>query len=127
MQYLTYKNILKIKRKNINSILKRAKTVVNNQEHVVFFDFIYNFSKGELLKNNTKIALSLTEKTLLEALLKAKGAELSRETLAVLTDNEDNPRVVDVQITRLRKKIETDPKLPNIIKTISRSLITVLN
>jgi two-component system phosphate regulon response regulator OmpR len=98
----------------INSLLKRASVAAPAVDTVNFSDLTYSFAKGQLSKAQDKIALSLTEKTLLEALLKADGHPVSREELASLTDNTDHPRAVDVQINRLRKKLGDK----DIIKTI---------
>ena len=65
-------------------------------------------------------SLSLTsgENALLHALAKNYGQILDRDQLAALCDIDSGERTIDVQITRLRRKIESDPKLPKNIQTI---------
>ena len=58
------------------------------------------------------------EKKLLDALLSKTGQALSRENLARELDMDGSDRTIDVQITRLRKKIEANPKSPRLIQTV---------
>jgi two-component system phosphate regulon response regulator OmpR len=46
------------------------------------------------------------------------GEAISREELAELTGAEGNARAIDVQVTRLRKKIEDDPRMPRHLQTV---------
>ncbi|WP_028879745.1 response regulator transcription factor [Terasakiella pusilla] len=65
--------------------------------------------------------LSSTEFTLLQAFMDHPNRILSRDQLLDLVHGDNTPafdRSIDVQITRLRKKIENDPKTPKFIKTV---------
>ncbi|MDD9901080.1 MAG: helix-turn-helix domain-containing protein, partial [Alphaproteobacteria bacterium] len=66
----------------------------------------------------THQALTQSEQSLLSALLSRRGETVSREELAQMCDMDAAERTVDVQITRLRKKVEPDPKAPKYIQTV---------
>ncbi len=77
----------------------------------------YNQKTKQLTKNKQDIYLSDTEQKLLELFLQNNNQILTRERLSVLM-GELNSRSIDVQIARLRNKIEDDSKNPKYIKTI---------
>ena len=88
-----------------------------------FDDWIYNSSKLSLEKKSDGSHVDLTsgECEILEIFLKSNGRALSREYLFEQTrgDNFDSyDRSIDIQVTRLRKKLEDDPKNPRLFKTI---------
>lgn len=62
--------------------------------------------------------LTAAETALLAALARRPGEALSREALAEEAQVGGNVRTVDVQMTRLRRKIERDPKYPRYIQTV---------
>lgn len=68
--------------------------------------------------NGAVIHLTSVETRLLEALARQSGKILTRDELARLCGVDGNDRTVDVQITRLRKKIEEDSRYPRFIQTI---------
>ncbi len=82
-----------------------------------FGNSYYDFHTKELIKNKEVIKLSSTEQKLLEVLISRNGEILSRDELSNMMD-EINPRSIDVQIVRIRGKIEEDPKSPKHLKTI---------
>lgn len=99
----------------INNILKRTSKANNN---IVNFDnFSFNLSKNELYKDNILIKLTDTEIKILNIFFTNINIVLNREDLCKMLNGIDE-RSIDVQITRLRKKIETDPKNPKFLKTI---------
>ena len=71
-----------------------------------------------LKKNNEDIYLTQGEKNLLYLLAKKQNSNVSREILAEGNQNESDLRKVDVQITRIRQKIENNPKKPHFIQTV---------
>ncbi len=83
-------------------------------------DLSYSLEKKTLTNTKTHTIISLTtaEKTLLDFFSSHIGQPISREELGSLTQQKDNMRAVDVQITRLRKKIEPDPKKPQHLQTV---------
>ena len=90
----------------------------NINMHVKFGDYIFNMSNQELKKNNHIVYLTEGENNLITKLVKKKNNFVLREELAEKEFDETELRKVDVQITRLRQKIEKNPKQPQFIKTI---------
>ena len=71
-----------------------------------------------LLRGEDAIRLTTAESTLLGLLAERPGTVLSRETLTEKVGIAGGVRAVDVQVTRLRRKIEPDPKLPRYLQTV---------
>lgn len=83
--------------------------------------FVIKPEQYEIYHNGRRLDLTLKEYELLEILLRNKGRVLKRDyLLQVLWDYADsvNSRVLDVQISKLRDKIETDSRNPRYIKTV---------
>ncbi len=74
--------------------------------------------RGELIDGDERLPLTQVERTLLKALSSKKGEVVSREELARISEMDAAERTIDVQITRLRKKIGEDPKQPKYIQTV---------
>ena len=85
---------------------------------VIFGSFVYNISTLQLKKGSNDIYLTEGENKLLLKLIDKKNAVVLREELSDSNFDENELRKVDVQITRLRQKIEKNPKQPHFIKTI---------
>ena len=85
---------------------------------IIFGDFSFNLNTLQLKKNSDIIYLTEGENKLLLKLIYKKNDIVLREDLAEQDLDENELRKIDVQITRLRQKIETNPKQPNFIKTI---------
>lgn len=100
----------------IHSILRRAQSIAKT-ESVCFGPYTYKITGGILLKEEEPVSLTTAEQELLRALAQKPNQVLSREELADLLKT-DNIRTIDVQITRLRKKIEADIKNPLYIQTV---------
>ena len=84
----------------------------------------YDVLKGELWEGNTQIRLTSTEAELMRIFSKNIGQPLSRIDLVTQMGREEvnaKDRAIDVQITRLRKKIETNPKEPRYLQTVRGS------
>lgn len=77
----------------------------------------YNLQTKEFKKFDEEIVLSSTEQKLLEILLECRGAHVSREELSKRMGGLSE-RSIDVQIVRLRSKVEDDPKKPKFLQTI---------
>lgn len=104
----------------VHAILRRvaAKPVVAN-EVLRFGKWTLDLERGELVDGDAgRLPLTQVEHTLLKALSSKKGEVINREELAVLCEMDSAERTIDVQITRLRKKLEEDPKLPKYIQTV---------
>jgi len=100
----------------IKNILEKTKS--KNQRRVVSFSNI-NIDLNKLLIINKKqeYKINNTEKIILEKMINSPGETFSREKIGKLI-NIDKERSIDVIITRLRKKIEVDPKNPKFLQTI---------
>ena len=83
-----------------------------------FGRFTFDPGRGELQSDDEIVRLTSAEAALLALLALSPGETLSREDLAAKTGNSNNLRTVDVQVTRLRKKIEEDPRLPRYLQTV---------
>jgi two-component system phosphate regulon response regulator OmpR len=79
----------------------------------------FDLERGELIGPNGPIRLTGGEAALLTALANRPGEILSREDIAAtLGTDEAGERAVDVQVTRLRRKIEADPREPRFLHTV---------
>jgi len=98
----------------INNLIKRQTTA---KTQIAFGPYVYYSDIAQLKKQDQVIPLTTAESDLLNFLLQHANTTLSREELATMT-HQDNIRTIDVQITRLRKKIESDAKKPIFIQTV---------
>ena len=100
----------------IKNILNKTKK--NNQKRIILFDNIkIDLIKLIIFKNDYQFKINNTEKIILEKMINEPGKTFSREDIGKLIDL-NKERSIDVIITRLRKKIETDPKNPKYLQTL---------
>ena len=100
----------------INNILNKIK--IKNQKRIIKFDNIkIDLNKLLIIKNKKEFKINVTEKIILEKMINDPGKTFSREAIGKLIEL-DKERSIDVIITRLRKKIEIDPKNPKYLQTI---------
>ena len=100
----------------IKNILNKTKG--NNQKRIIEFDNIkIDLNKLLIFKNNEEFKINNTEKIILEKMINDPGKTFSREDIGNLIDL-DKERTIDVVITRLRKKIEINPKNPKYLQTL---------
>tara|TARA_B100001123_G_scaffold397263_1_gene480358 strand:- start:419 stop:1096 length:678 start_codon:yes stop_codon:yes gene_type:complete len=100
----------------IKNILDKTKS--KSQKRVVNFSNInIDLNKSLIIKNNREFKINNTEKKILEKMINSPGETFTREEIGKLI-NLDKERSIDVIITRLRKKIEVDPKNPKFLQTI---------
>jgi two-component system phosphate regulon response regulator OmpR len=78
----------------------------------------FDVELGELTQKGKRVALTDAEVALLRALTARLGEVLSRETLSKSVGAAVNERAIDVQVTRLRRKIEPDPAFPRYLRTV---------
>ena len=103
--------ILRIK----NILNKTIKTI---QTRVIEFENVkIDLNKLLIIKNNKEFKINGTEKIILENMINSPGKTFSREDIGNLI-NLSKERSIDVIITRLRKKIEIDPKNPKFLQTL---------
>lgn len=103
----------------IKAILKR--TTASNHlspSKIQIGIFHFDIHKEQLYKGTTSIPLTAAEGNLLKIFALHPGITLSREELTDLSGFDANPRTIDVQVTRLRRKIEDNPKAPQYLQTI---------
>ncbi len=75
-------------------------------------------TRGLLLRGERTVRLTSTEQSLLSVLAHNAGRVMSREKLSRLCGIAGGERTIDVQVTRLRRKIEPDPKAPRYLQTV---------
>ena len=103
----------------INNILEKTNT--KNDKRVIEFDNIkIDLNKLIIQKKMEQFRINNTEKVILEKMINSPGEIFSRNYIGNLIDI-DKERSIDVIITRLRKKIELDPKKPKYLQTIRGS------
>jgi len=100
----------------IKNILNKTKK--NNLKRVIEFENIkIDLNKQLIIKDTSEFKINNTEKIILEKMINNPGKTFAREEIGKLI-NLDKERSIDVIITRLRKKIELDPKNPKFLQTI---------
>jgi two-component system phosphate regulon response regulator OmpR len=103
----------------IKNILDKTKT--KSQKRIVNFSNLnIDLNKLLIIKNNQEYKINNTEKIILEKMINSPGETFTREEIGKII-NLDKERSIDVIITRLRKKIEVDPKNPKFLQTIRGS------
>ena len=100
----------------IKNILEKTKKI--DQKRVIEFnDIMIDLNKLLISNQKKEYKINNTEKVILEKMINNPGKTFSREDIGFLI-NLDKERSIDVIITRLRKKIEKDPKNPKFLQTI---------
>lgn len=101
----------------LNAILRRAAPPVT-KTLIEFNGWRYDAERTLLVKENDSEPLTKAEATLLNILSQKPGQIFSRQELAELAGLQGQERTIDVQVTRLRRKIEPDAKKPRYLQTI---------
>ncbi len=100
----------------IKNILNKTKK--NDQKRIIEFDNIkIDLNRLLISRDKNQFKINITEKIILEKMINDPGKTFSREEIGKLI-NLDKERSIDVIITRLRKKIEIDPKNPKYLQTL---------
>jgi two-component system phosphate regulon response regulator OmpR len=108
----------------IQSVLRRGRpTAVEGatadiDRKVTFGPLQFDLALGELTQKGKRVPLTDAEVALLRALTGRMGEVLSREALCKSVGSDVNERAIDVQVTRLRRKIEPDPGFPRYLRTV---------
>lgn len=107
----------------IQSVLKRAARPAPTVRPVRFGDFTFDVVRGELTRGEASVPLTTGEASLLRTLARTPGQTVPRAGLAdaggsTTGNSASESRAVDVQITRLRRKIEADPRNPRFLQTV---------
>src|SRR5271167_989914 len=102
----------------VANILKRASPpAAPAAESVRFGDFVFHLARGELRRGEEIIRLTDREREMLRVLTTSAGETVPRQALAG-NGEAVSERTVDVQVNRLRRKIERDPSNPLIVQTV---------
>lgn len=105
----------------ISMILRRASRPVSRDvdlQEIRFGGYLFDPKREILQGHGGAVRLTATEASLLKVLAENAGEILSREDLTQLCDIDGSDRMIDVQVTRLRRKIEPDSKIPRYLKTV---------
>ncbi len=102
----------------INNILRRVPAPNSTPVQVNMGNTLFDLEREELFRDGQRIHLTDIEATLLKVLAERSGVVMSREELSEYTGARGGGRAVDVQVTRLRKKIEEDLKIPRYLQTV---------
>ena len=95
-----------------------TKTIKTDQKRIIEFENVkIDLNKLLIIRNKKEFKINNTERIILEKMINNPGNTFSRESIGQLI-NLDKERSIDVIITRLRKKIEIDPKNPKFLQTI---------
>ena len=100
----------------IQNIIKKTNKS-SKKKFIEFENIKIDLNKQLIFKNQIEYKINNTEKVILEKMINNPGKTFSREDIGLLIDL-DKERSIDVIITRLRKKIELNPKNPKFLQTI---------
>ena len=102
----------------IRNILQRRLGAEAIAGEVKFGAFRFDLARSELFRGGDAVHLTTAETGLLSVLAQQAGQPVSREELSQSAAFSGNIRNVDVQMTRLRRKIEPDPRYPRYLQTV---------
>jgi len=107
----------------IQNVLRRGRPVAAEapttvDRKITFGPFQFDLDLGELAQKGKRVPLTDAEIALLRALAGQLGQVLGREALSKSVGSDVNERAIDVQVTRLRRKIEPDPGFPRYLRTV---------
>jgi len=102
----------------IRNILQRRPTADAAPPEIRFGAFRFDPARGELFRGGDNVHLTAAEAGLLASLAQRAGEAVSREELSQAAHFSGNVRNVDVQMMRLRRKIEHDPRFPRYLHTV---------
>lgn len=101
----------------LQNILKRRQGPSGPRDEITMGDYTFHVARGELKRGEESIKLTERERELLRQFAQRPGAPVARHELAA-DDSTGTERAVDVQINRLRRKIESDPAHPVYLQTV---------
>ncbi len=101
----------------ISNMLRRIEESGGNRDEITFGEFRFQINRGDLSSNDQTIRLTERERELLRIFARRTGQTIARHELSG-NDGDTSDRAVDVQINRLRRKIEKDPGNPVYLQTV---------
>jgi two-component system phosphate regulon response regulator OmpR len=102
----------------IRNIVQRRLPIAPPSPEIRLGGCRFDLARGELFRGGDIVHLTAAEAGLLSNLAQKAGQPVSREELAGSAQFSGNVRNVDVQMTRLRRKIERDPRFPRYLQTV---------
>ncbi|MEX2617330.1 MAG: response regulator transcription factor [Alphaproteobacteria bacterium] len=102
----------------ITTILRRVRPSATDRKEIRIGEFLFDPKREVLSSGGNAIRLTASEASLLAVLAENAGTVLSREDLTQLCEIDGSDRMIDVQVTRLRRKIEPDARMPRYLKTV---------
>jgi two-component system phosphate regulon response regulator OmpR len=104
----------------LEAILRRARLTIPTPPRtaITLGGLSYDLAREELSKDGAPIRLTTAEASLLGVFARNPGRTFTRDELIRQSRIDGNDRTVDVQITRLRRKIEPDPRMPRYLQTV---------
>jgi two-component system, OmpR family, phosphate regulon response regulator OmpR len=102
----------------IRNVLQRRPADDAQRREIRFGGCRFDLGRGELFRGGDPVHLTAAEVALLSALAQKAPQAVSREELALSRQFSGSVRNVDVQMTRLRRKIERDPRFPRYLQTV---------
>ncbi|MDJ0893705.1 MAG: response regulator [Alphaproteobacteria bacterium] len=102
----------------IGTILRRTPPPEAPAAEISFGDYRFDVDRQVLYHGADPVRLTEAEGRLLAVLAQAPGTPMTREQLTKEIGINGSERSVDVQVTRLRRKIEEDPKTPRYLRTV---------
>jgi two-component system phosphate regulon response regulator OmpR len=101
----------------LQNILKRRQGPSGPRDEITMGGYTFHVARGELKRGEESIKLTERERELLRQFAQRPGTPIARHELAA-DDSTGTERAVDVQINRLRRKIESDPAHPVYLQTV---------
>ncbi len=101
----------------IHAILRRTQAPAPDGQ-IAFGDYSFDLAREELRRGEEFVRLTAAEASLLKTLARQPGVPVSRETLSAENPSIGNTRAIDVQVTRLRRKIEENPRFPRYLQAV---------
>ncbi|MBI1207016.1 MAG: response regulator [Azospirillum sp.] len=102
----------------INAVLRRTQRPAEAPREIRLGRWVYLADREELRSGDEVVRLTTAEASLMKVLAANPGVTLSREDLTEQSRIDGNARAVDVQVTRLRRKIEEDQRQPRYLQTV---------
>ena len=101
----------------LRNILRRGRRPSGPRDEIKMGDYVFHVGRGELKRGEESIKLTERERDLLRIFAQRPGLAIARHELAG-DDSTGSERAIDVQINRLRRKIEPDPANPIYLQTV---------
>jgi two-component system phosphate regulon response regulator OmpR len=101
----------------LKNILRRGRAGASGADEVRMGEFMFHIARGELKKGEETVKLTERERDLMRQFAQRAGTPVARHELST-DDATGSERAIDVQINRLRRKIEVDPSSPVYLQTV---------